>query len=196
MREAEHRVKNNLSLVSSLVNLQASELADPDDRDKMKLVSDRIQSIVLLHEKLSLSVDLRNIAMRDYLRELIAGIRSTRGDGKPDIKIESDSVDVIFEAKLISLLGLIITELVTNALKYGYPDRIDGLIEVILDKIDKQDYRLTVRNDGIALSDDLDFETPKSLGILLVKKLVEDMDAEMIITRSPNPSFEILFRKD
>ncbi|HAK47160.1 MAG TPA: hypothetical protein DCO79_14740 [Spirochaeta sp.] len=193
MREIEHRVKNNLTLVASLVNLQAAKLSNQEDVEKMKLVIDRIYSIVVLHEKLSLSSDLKNINIEGYINELVSGIIRTRSDGSSDVEIRCDIVNTVFDAGSIIVIGLIVTELLTNALKYGFKNRESGLIEIILKEDSRPNYILTVRNNGIPLPEGLDFTAPNSLGINLVMKLVKQLNGEMVITHEPSPVFELSF---
>lgn len=196
IREVYHRVKNNLTLVSSLVDLQASELSNPKDIEKMKLVLWKIDSIILLHEKLSMSHDLEKIDFSIYLEELFQSIEHTRAAANSGIEIKYQTENVFFNAKTIIPLGLIITELVTNSLKYGYPQATEGLIEISLKHSRENAFVLTVKNNGEPISEDLDFSHLKSLGLMLVNSLIEQLGGEMKITRAPSPEFRITFPDD
>jgi two-component sensor histidine kinase/ABC-type amino acid transport substrate-binding protein len=193
IREVYHRVKNNLSLVASLVSLQASELSQKKDIEKMGMVVGRIQSIILLHEKLSLSSDMEHIDISEYLKELIVGIENTRNKTKSDIEISFKTAKFSFDTKIIIPLGLIITEIVTNALKYGFPEKTSGHIEINLERNPGDVFLLSIKNDGLPISPEMDLDCLKSMGLMLVTNLVAQLDGDLQVTRSPSPEFRISF---
>ena len=193
IREVNHRVKNNLALAASFVNIQAYELTSKEDFEKMEMVIHRIHSMILLHEKLSMSPDVTKIDVSDYLSELVNGLEQTRTGRTSGIELRLNAVSVSFDTKLIIPIGLIITELVTNALKYGYPEGGPGLIEIILDKKREGGFLLTVKNDGAPISGDIELTNLKTLGLKLVVSLVEQLNGQLDLIKSPCPAFNISF---
>ncbi|MBI9108174.1 MAG: transporter substrate-binding domain-containing protein [Spirochaetales bacterium] len=193
IREVYHRVKNNLTLVSSLVRLQASKLSAPGDVDKMGDVIHRIDSIMLLHDKLSLSHDLKNIDISDYLAELILGLKASWSNSRPGVKILHDTLSTFFDSKAVIPLGLIINELVTNALKYGFTKGSSGEIKISLVKKTDGSFLLSVKNNGTPIPEDIEPAKAKSLGLMLVSNLTIQLKGELFLTRSPETEFEISF---
>jgi len=193
IREVYHRVKNNLSLVVGLVNLQAADLSDQEDANKMEMVIQRINSIILLNEKLSQASDMKNIDISDYVTELIAGIELMRSGSHPDVEIRYTTVKASFDGKMIIPIGLIITELVTNALKYGFDENSQGLIEISLEKKPDDNFLLIVKNNGSPIPDEIDLENPKTLGLMLVSSLSGQLNGIFHLTRAPSPEFALSF---
>ena len=187
IKEMNHRVKNNLSLVSSLLNMQLSELIDQNDVEKIHDIIRRIDSMVLLHEKLSMSADLKNIEIDEYLGELINGIGKTLTGSQKNISIEHDAVGISLDARIIAPLGLIITELVTNAVKYGEP----RTIKITIGRGSGSDLVLEVRNDGLPIPDEIELDRPTSLGLTLVTGLVRQLKGEIEMVKAPTPRFRI-----
>ncbi len=147
LREVNHRIANSLQLISSLIELQARRIADPTARDMLKHAADRVEAVTLVHRRLYTSNDVEAVAMDQYLAGLVdeLGRLSQTDERTICIKLDAETIRVPTD-KAVSL-GLIVNELVTNALKYAYPD-CDGEIRVRFGH-DAGAVRLVVEDDGV-----------------------------------------------
>jgi two-component sensor histidine kinase len=196
LKEIHHRVKNNLQIISSLLNLQAEHITDPNARDKYLESIGRIKSMAIIHELLYRSKNLSTIRIGDYLSELISFISQTYNISK-DIKVElkmdmrNDSIDL---SKAIPC-GIIINELLSNALKYAFPKNKKGKVIVELSNISDRKHKcqLKVSDNGVGISKKVNLDNPDSLGLQLIHSLVEQLEGEMKIAVRNGSSFVIDF---
>ena len=144
LQEVNHRIANSLQLISSLIELQARKVADADAREALRRAAERVEAVMLVHRRLYTSNDVESVAMDQYLNGLIDELRrAMAGDGKITLSAEPIRVET---DKAVSL-GLIVNELVTNAVKYAYPQR-EGDIRVRFGLVDGS-VRLVVEDDGV-----------------------------------------------
>ena len=192
LRELKHRVKNNLSMVSSLIGLKSAELGDLADLSDLQSQMDAIRSV---YEKLLNADDVSHVNLRHYLEEVVRSTFSLHNTG--DLSLNLRIEDVQLPAKIASTLGLIVTELATNAMKHGL--RAGGHAEFSLSfsqRQAQQEYLLHVRNSGPAIPEDVSFSRPMSLGLQLIAGLVQQLDGTMQVDRGPDPAFTIRFPAD
>lgn len=197
LREIHHRVKNNMQVISSLLRLQSNYIQDPHSQMLLKESQNRIRTMSLVHEKLYQSKDLTEIDADDYLAHLIHFLMRS-------YTIRPDQVDVVMDISKIKLkidtaipCGLIINELVTNALKYAFPDGRKGQITVSLQMVaDDNTLEFVVADNGVGLPEGFSWQDSSSLGLQLVSILVQDQlqgDIEMI--RDSGTCFRVRFRE-
>ncbi|MBU3916326.1 DUF3365 domain-containing protein [bacterium] len=174
LQEIHHRVKNNLAVISSLLSLQARKTEDNTVKAVLQDSQNRVQAMSTIHETLYRSHDLSQIDMRDYFTKLFSILFQSYGDisKRVNYKIETDSIKL--GVKMATPLGLIVNELVTNALKHAFPDNRTGGLFVSLKSINNLMLRLIVSDDGVGFSKELERITSKSLGLELVHLLVEN----------------------
>ena len=194
LQEIHHRVKNNMQIISSLLNLQTRYVNDQKVIDVLKESQNRVKSMAMIHEKLYLSNDLSHIDFGDYIKSLVTNLFYS-------YNIEKTHVKPVFEVENLNLnidtavpCGLIISELVSNSLKYAFPSGMSGEIFVSL-KCVKNIYELIIHDNGIGMSDDIDFDNLETLGLLLVNNLTEQLDGDMTINRKQGTTFEIRFKE-
>jgi two-component sensor histidine kinase len=190
LKEVNHRVKNSLQVVSAMLQLQATSVGDPDLSERLKEASNRVNAVGRAYERLAYNADYENIDLVGYLREII-------GDLKPTVapcKIEFEAPgEIQFAADRAILVGLIINELVSNAGKYAYPDRPDGLIWVRLVRSDRDAILVSVRDEGAGLPPNFDVTSRKRLGTRLVIALSSQLGAELTRpTSSVGANFALL----
>jgi two-component sensor histidine kinase len=192
LREIHHRVKNNLAIVISLLSLQIRNNDDPELRRIIRDIEMRIRSMALIHEHLYRSDNLDRIPLASYLHPLSTIILGTFSGHHIRFMPELEATDVSIETALP--LGLITNELLTNAVKYAFPDRKEGELHVILKKQEDDIFILTVRDNGIGLPDSFSMDDQKSLGMFIVRLLVEQLDGRLEVTVNKGTSFTIVFR--
>lgn len=170
LKEVHHRVKNNLQLILSLLSLRMRRRTDTPEQ-LVEEIRSRIQSIALLHEMLYRSADLSRLEIRDYAKQLVDQLLREFSSAR-QIKTELSSDSVLVEIDLAIGVGLILTELITNALKYAFRGRERGVLRVTILAQDGS-LHLEVADDGPGFPDGFNPENSKSLGVELVRKLAE-----------------------
>lgn len=194
LREIHHRVKNSLQIISSLLSLQASEFDDNLIIEKYKESENRIHTIALIHENLYQSTDISNIDFKNYLEILIDDIMYSYKVDREMIKTVLDLNDYELGIETAIPVGLIINELVSNALKHAFKSGEKGEIKIVLEKYDDT-YTLTVQDNGIGLPDEIHPENSKSLGLMLVNALVTQLDGKMSFEVKNGTAFKIIFKE-
>ncbi len=192
LKEIHHRVKNNLQIVSSLLDLQSDMVEDESLQNTFTAIQTRIKSMALVHETLYSSMDLAAINSRDYIQgiaEYLSSIYSQTGNRIP---IEAEVDDINLDIDRAIPLGLIINELLSNALKYAFPDEHTGTISLDFKRFDTGDISLTISDDGVGIPPDVDVENPSALGLQLVNMLTEQIKGTLTITREDGTTFEII----
>ncbi len=179
IKEIHHRVKNNLNIVSSLLELQAGSITDEVMLDYFKDSQSRIRSIALIHEKLYQSSDLAQIDFGDYVDDLVLSIFNTFGIDSTEHSIHLDIENIRLSVNTAMPCSLIINELVSNSLLHAFPNNHFGEISISMKSIPQQKLELTVSDNGIGLPKDFDFRKSKSLGLQLVITLVNQLKGEI-----------------
>jgi two-component sensor histidine kinase len=182
LKEVNHRVKNSLQVVSSMLQLQARSVGDPDLSERLTEASSRVSAVGRAYERLAYNADHDNVDLVEYLRQIV-------GDLEPTVapcKIEFDAPEEIqFAADRAILVGLILNELVSNAGKYAYPDCPSGSIWVRLVQPDNKSVLVSVRDEGAGLPLGFDPTASKGLGTRLVNALSKQLGAELTRPMSP-----------
>ncbi len=195
IKEIHHRVKNNLQIISSLLNLQADNIKDAGIKEKYTESIGRIKSIAIIHELLYRSKNLSDIKIRQYLQELVSYISDTY-DHEDRVRVNL-SVDV--KSQTINLdkaipCGIIINELMSNAFKYAFEPEQNGTIDISLTQDEKNDrYELIVSDSGSGLPSSLDINKTPTLGLQLVNSLVGQLGGTVEINGKQGTRFKISF---
>ncbi len=192
LKEIHHRVKNNLQIISSLLNLQSRNLEDEAIQDAVWEGQSRVKSMALIHQMLYQSEQLSNIPFQDYLEQLSSTL-STMYRGRGEISCRVDAKGIELDIDTAIPLGLIVNELVSNAYKYAFPDVRKGLLEIILQRKDSGEYCLEVRDNGIGIPDGVTPETGSSLGLRLVSILTRQLNGEISFENERGTAIIIIF---
>lgn len=192
LKEIHHRIKNNLQVISSLLNLQSGYIIDKDAIEMFKESQNRVKSMALIHEKLYQSKDLARIDFAEYIRNLTNYLFRSYGVTSNRIKLKKNVDDVFLGLDTAIPCGLIINELVSNSLKHAFPDGKEGEIHICL-FLDNDKFTLIVRDNGVGFPKDLDFRNTESLGLQLVITLVEQLEGTIDLKRSGGTEFKIIF---
>ncbi|AWM12788.1 hypothetical protein DI487_02150 [Flavobacterium sediminis] len=181
LREIHHRVKNNLQIISSLLNMQSKDVKNDDILYLLKEGQNRIQAMSLIHQKLYQSEDIDKVDIENYVKDLTTFLSQMYiGDSKR-ITVNIYAHKCKFDFETAVPLGLVINELVSNAYKHAFIDQSQGTIKIEIESLGDLDYELKVSNNGIPLPEDFSMENQKSLGLKIVS----------ILSRQLRGSFEI-----
>lgn len=196
LKEIHHRVKNNLQIISSLLNLQAQSINDPEEKKKYLESIGRIGSMAIIHELLYRSKTLSNIKVKDYLEELVKFISKTYVVNKEiktelHIKVQNEFIEL---DKAIPC-GIIINELLSNAFKYAFPKSNKGKIKIEFNDIEKDNfhYHLKVTDNGVGFSKKIDFHSPTTLGLQLINTLAEQLEGKLSFDEKSGTAFSFKF---
>jgi len=196
LREIHHRVKNNLQVISSLLRLHSDYLRDPADAEIFQDCQMRVQSMALVHDRLYRGGSLARINFGAHLAELATLIARGQRRGEANIVLSTDCEDVEVNLDAAVPLGLIATELISNAYKHAFRGRLDGRVTVSLKILPGQKVALQVVDDGVGLPPELDLAIAKSLGIRLIRSLVRQLRGELIFRSQPLTTVEVVLNGD
>jgi PAS domain S-box-containing protein len=189
VREIHHRVKNNLQIISSLLNLQSRYVTDELSLQVLRESENRVKSISMVHEGLYRSKDLSNINFKNYIENLVTQLTISYGLDQNKIGIKMDIMNISLSIDTAVPVGLLITEILTNSIKYAFPEG-EGNICLEFSRVNGY-YILNIGDDGVGFASE-QLDTNKSLGMQLIHSLSEQLDAELKIdtTNGTNYSFK------
>lgn len=193
LREIHHRVKNNLQIMSSLLDLQCMHVKDEDYRRILKDAENRIWSMALVHETLYESQDLARINSQEYIHTLLADLRDSYGLVGNRITMDVGVQELCFGIDAAVPVGLLINELVSNSLKHAFPGERQGTVGVFLSAKGDSAFELVVKDNGIGMPADVDVASNRSFGLRLVRALVEQLHGELRLRDSEGTVFEVQF---
>jgi len=180
LQEIHHRVKNNLQIIASLINMQVRATAAPQSREILNDCKTRVDAIALIHEKLYQSHDFSNVPFGDYARDLIATIQQASGLASSRILIELEMQNILLPVAQAIPCGLIVNELVTNCLKHAFAGRAAGVVTVSLVR-SGEPLALQVRDNGVGMSDASISQERESIGLQLVTSLTDQLNGKLQI---------------
>lgn len=194
LEEIHHRVKNNLAIISGMLQLQAFEAENEEIKKALNDGQLRIQSIGIVHELLYQSEDFIDISFEDYINKLIKTIRNTLPFDDQHIDISVDTGDVLLDINQAIPSAILINELVTNAYKHAFKEGDSGTIQILL-KEDQQTISIIVRDDGRGLPENFCLESNASVGMNLIKTLTEQLEGNLKYKSENGAEFCIRFQK-
>lgn len=195
LREIHHRVKNNLQIITSLLNLQSRHIEDEPALDMFQESRNRVRSMALVHEKLYRSNDLAKVDFSEYIQSLGRHLFMSYGINSAVIDLDVRVSDVFLDINTSIPCGLIINELISNSLKHAFYGRKQGKIHVGLGPGKNGKYKLLVKDDGVGLPKGLDVKKTESLGLQLVTMLVEQLQGTLRIENKKGTAIEIIFER-
>jgi two-component sensor histidine kinase len=195
LREIHHRVKNNMQILTSLLRLQARRANSAQLRTVLQESEGRIRSMGLLHEKLYQSESVSTIDMNGYLRSLTNELLrvNTPAGKRREVRLNVNNINLGMDTALPC--GLIVTELVSNALKYAFPDHPEGIIYVSISLEQSGEYSLVVWDNGVGIPQDMDITKTESLGMRLVTMLSDQLNGKFEYANNQGTRWEIKFRE-
>ncbi|MBN2657295.1 MAG: DUF3369 domain-containing protein [Spirochaetales bacterium] len=191
VKEIHHRVKNNLQIISSLLHMQSIGVSDPKLLEVLQESENRVQSMSLVHEKLYQSDLMATIDFNEYLSSLAERLIHTYNvSSEINLKIETDPLMLSINTAIPC--GLIVNEILTNSIKYAFPEGRNGIISILM-KVNDSAVSLTISDDGIGLPANFDPSKAKSLGTKLIRVLTDQIDGELIINSERGTTYTLNF---
>ncbi|HEX7467638.1 MAG TPA: histidine kinase dimerization/phosphoacceptor domain -containing protein [Methanobacterium sp.] len=193
LRELHHRVKNNLQIILSLINLQSNGIKDQDDLEIFRESQSRVKSMAIIHEKLYQSADFASINFEEYIRSLVSYLLSYYSTSSIQTKIDVEQ-DIVLNMDTAVPCGLIINELVTNSIKFAFTGKENGRIYI---KLYSEDgfFTMIIGDNGIGLPEGLDIDNPQKLGLQLVRTLIDQLEGKVEFDGKNGTEFKIKFKE-
>ncbi len=195
LKEVHHRVKNNLQVISGLLNLQAHHIDDPLGKEVYKESQNRVITMALIHEELYQKKDLSQVNFPEYLKNLAENLFASYGLDKDRVNLDVEAEDAQMVIDTAIPCGLIVNELVTNSLKHAFPGDRKGSIRITFRTTGNKKYYLSVADTGVGLPKEMDFESTKTLGLKLVSVLAEQLGSRLELDSKAGTRFSLEFRE-
>jgi PAS domain S-box-containing protein len=193
LHEVHHRVKNNLQVISSLLSLEARRHLEPTTKAVLHKMQDRIRSMALLHETLYLTKNFARVDLASYLREVAVKLFRAQNAAPSAVRLVLELAAAEVELDQAMPCGLLVNELLTNALKHGFPGDRHGEVRLGLQPTADGRVHLQVGDDGVGLPTDLDLNNAQTLGLQLVTDLTKQLQGTLEMGPGPGASFSIVF---
>lgn len=195
LQEVHHRVKNNFQLIASMLGFQAETMKDRKAGKELKQARHRIIAMARVHEKLYSATDLAHVEARDYLENIVTDLIPSDKDNHPEISYTLEIDPITLEGEQAIACGLIVNELVSNALKHGFPKGRSGSVEISMHRRDGGLLELAVADDGVGLPEDFKMETSETLGMKLVSAFAMQLGGEVTVKSNSLTRFQIVFEE-
>jgi two-component system, sensor histidine kinase PdtaS len=192
LKEIHHRVKNNLQVISSLLSLQMGQQADAPTLEALRESQNRVRSMALIHEKIYQSKDLSRVDFGEYIHSLAQYLFGSYRANTDQVKLTIEVDPVALGVDAAVPCGLILNELISNALKHAFPNRRNGEICISMKRLDGEIF-LQIQDDGVGFPQGMEIEDTPSLGLQLVTTLVSQLDGTLELSRQPGTRFIIRF---
>ncbi len=196
LQEVHHRVKNNLQIISSILNLQSSYVSDQATLDILQESQQRIKSMSFIHETLYRTADFSKLEFTQYINTIITNLVRTYRTADTEVELKAELDDIFLSLDQSIPCGLIVNELVSNAMKYAWKGKKKGKLTATLKEKKSGLVCITIADDGVGLPKDFQYDKTDSLGIQLVYTLIEQLDAKLQVKSSnKGTSFNIEFKR-
>jgi two-component sensor histidine kinase/ligand-binding sensor domain-containing protein len=193
LKEVHHRVKNNLQIINSLINIQSDYINDKRSLELFKEIRNRIRTISLVHEKLYKSQDYANINVKEYINMLVENLIDTYNFDK-NIELKVNLQVEYFNLNTIIPLGLLLNEVISNSFKYAFNEKNEGVIDITLEKVTEDKFILTIGDDGKGYAHDPFRGESTTLGLELVKILSDQLNGKVEKLNRSGTYYRLEFR--
>ncbi|MFA4878418.1 MAG: histidine kinase dimerization/phosphoacceptor domain -containing protein, partial [Methanoregula sp.] len=194
LKEVHHRVKNNLQIIASILNLQIRKIDEPTTIEALKDCQGRVRSMALVHEHLYRGKDLSHVDLGNYIRALGTVLFTSYDARERGARFELDIHDIYVDANTAIPLGLISNELITNSLKYAFKEKEDGKVSITATE-DRATLIFVVADNGPGIPEHITLENQATLGLQLVSSLTDQLNGTVTIDRTAGTKFVITFPK-
>ena len=196
MARIHHRVKNNLQIVRSLLDLQSSQIEDERVVAMLRESQNRISSMSLIHQTLYESKDFARVDFRNFLDTLVPALISSYRVGSDRIALSINAVEVLLPINAAIPCALVVNELISNALKHAFPQNMTGNISIDLANAEDNEVILSVADDGVGIPETLDMAQTTTLGLQLVSLLIDQVGGRFSVQRANPTRFTLHFPLD
>jgi PAS domain S-box-containing protein len=194
LNELQHRVKNSLALISSMINLEV-QIADSDEAMELaRRIRDRVQSVSNLYDILYRVGETQTIRLDHYLHEIARSLTSSYLAHSDRIVLEMNPVDIKSDVKIAAAIGLILNEIITNALKYAFPGNTRGKVEITMEDTGKK-ISITISDNGVGLPEKINLAESKGLGMQIITMLTKQINGSLEITGNPGTVYRLTIAK-
>jgi PAS domain S-box-containing protein len=195
LKEIHHRVKNNLCVVASLLELQSNTVADPQTAKMFEESQNRLYSMALIHEKLYRSTNLAQINFGEYLEDLVSNLFHSYNISDNRIQLQVLAEQISLNIETATPCGLIANELVSNTLKHAFPHGTSGTVSVECYQTGDREIHLIVKDNGIGFPENIDFRKTNSMGFQVVCTLTEQLEGTIEMSRQIGTAFHLVFNE-
>lgn len=192
LKEIHHRVKNNLQVVSSLLNLQSRNIEDPKALSAIKEGRDRVKSMALIHQNLYSDDNLTGVEIKDYIEKLVQSLFTSYNIQNEKVSLQTDIDKLNLDVDTVIPIGLILTELISNSLKYAFDETKQNGSLIIKLKQNDTGLLLNVQDNGVGLPSDWNYEKAGSLGYQLIRSFAAKMKAKLTIVGDDGTNVQLL----
>jgi len=196
LKEIHHRVKNNLQIISSLLNMQSREIKDSDTIKLFKESQNRVKSMAIIHHKLYENEDITNVDFNSYVKSLTRNLFHSFKINSQKVKLIVEIDNIMLDISIAIPLGLIMNEIISNSLKYAFPEGRTGSINISLKKNENDFYKLIISDNGIGFQTELGDLNRESLGMNLIEIFVQQLRGSLDIDSSQGVAYIIIFKED
>ena len=197
LKELQHRVKNNLQVVVSLLNLRSDSVSEPRAREAMLEASNRVEALALAHRNFYQPDNPNEVAIAEYIPALCASLAKGYCIGADRISLRTEIDDISISLDQATPIALILNELLSNVFKHAYPDGRAGSVEITVrgepDEKDRTYGHITIRDDGVGLPEGFDLDQVTSTGLKVVFGLLRQIDGQAELARDAGTTFHIRF---
>jgi two-component sensor histidine kinase len=193
IKEIHHRVKNNLQVITSLLNLQAGHIEDKSLKDSLEQTRNRVRAIATIHDLLYKSGSLARVDMASHIQTLSEDLYSLYGVSPGKVRVDVQVHNVQLQIEQAIPCSLIVNELLSNAFKYAFPNDKEGQVSIAFERVDAASYRLAIHDNGIGLPQGLNFRDTQSLGLQLINIFVEQLQGSVELIAAQGTHLEIVF---
>lgn len=194
IREVHHRVKNNMMTISSLLHLQSELLLNSPAYSVMKESTNRVNSMMLIYTKLYQSEDFRRVNMQSYIKDLFKSILASYNLRPASINFKVNIEDIILDSKYAFPIGIIVNELVSNSLKYAFPNGLNNAEISINLYQNNSEFQMSVKDNGIGIPNSLDYFNPSTFGLRLIKLFVTQLQGSYSVLNKNGTEFNFIFK--
>lgn len=195
LKEVHHRVKNNMQVISSILNLQSSYIDDETALAMLRESQDRIKSMSFVHESLYQSDTLSEVNFTEYIQNIVRNLYHSYAPAGSDIELDFELQEVLLNLDTSIPCGLIVNELISNAFKYAFPEGKSGVVQVKLFKMEDGRLKLIIKDNGIGLPENFDIDAAESLGLQLVTTLATQISGKLKTETEHGTTFTIEFKE-
>jgi PAS domain S-box-containing protein len=195
LKEIHHRVKNNLQMISSLLNIQSTYVKYPEVKEMFLECQQRIGSIALIHKKLYETKSISSIAVEDYIRDMVRILCSSHNFDSRKVVLNFPRKKILASAESAVPIGLIINELITNCFKHAFKNKPEDRLTVTVEAKGEKQFSLSIMDNGPGFPENINWEKVDTLGLQLVHMLVDQLEGSLTLIRGNGTEFRILLPK-